>query len=432
MVNNEQCPTCGTELSKVKFNEILAKIKEDERQKSIEQKKKIAESAMILRHQLEQQFEQERQKQREAAEKLAKQEADQQIKKVSAERDAAAKKLKEAEARETEIKKQAEVDKRAAEKLAKEAADKEIKKIASERDATAKKLKDAEAREAQIIKQAQDEADKKRQVELLKQRQVLEKERDSALLKREADFNREREAWQKKVKGMEHQLQKKTANELGDGAEIDLFEELRAEFPRDHITRVQKGQTGADIHFEVLHKGQSCGKIIIDSKNRHSWQNSFVTKLHQDQLEAEAEHAILASTVFPAGKREMCIEGGVIVVSPARVVCIARMLRPVIVAMHVQGLSMKERTGKMSQLYKLITSEPYNRKFSEAGRLTQDLLEVDVHEKKAHDATWKKRGSLAIRLKNVLREIETDVSAVIEGEPGEEGPAAYSVAKVTA
>ena len=84
---------------------------------------------------------------------------------------------------------------------------------------------------------------------------------------------------------MERQIQRKTSQDLGDGAELDLYEILRESFPDDRITRVQKGQPGADIHHEVMYKGQCCGKIVIDSKNRHGWQNAFVTKLRQDQTE---------------------------------------------------------------------------------------------------------------------------------------------------
>ena len=163
-----------------------------------------------------------------------------------------------------------------------------------------------------------------------------------------------------------------------------------------------------------------CGKIIVDSKNRQSWQNGFVTKLRQDQVEAGAEHAILATTVFPAGKKEMCIESGVIVIAPARVVHIVQLLRNAMVAMHVKGLSLQERSSKMTRLYKLITSESYSRKFSEAGKLAEEILELDVQEKKAHDNVWKKRGALATRINNVLREVETDVAAVIEGSDEEE------------
>ncbi len=251
----------------------------------------------------------------------------------------------------------------------------------------------------------------------MEQRQALDKATKLALLKQQSEFNRERESYHKKTQLLENQLQRKTANELGDSGEIDVFDAVRESFDGScgKTTRIPKGQAGADLLHEVFYKGETCGRIIIDAKNRQAWQNTFITKLRQDQIEAAAEHAILATTVFPAGKREMCIESGVIVISPARVVHIVQLLRQAMITMHVKGLSMKERTGKMSRLYQLITSESYAAKFTEANRLTQDILELEVQEKTAHDNVWKKRGALVKRVHNVLREVETEVGAVIEG-----------------
>jgi hypothetical protein len=423
----EQCPLCGTELSKIKFREIQLKLREQEQQQATE----IAHAQATLRQKLEKELKLDFEKQKKAAEIKARAEAEQQLNKVAAERDQAAKKLNEAQEREAGIRKQAELqiakEKQAAEKKANEGAEAKIKKASAERDQIAKKLKDAQDRETEILKKAQEDAEKQRQTELAEQRQALEQDKKLSLLKQDAKFNREREALQKKMQLMDKQLQKKTANELGDGAEIDLYEALRESNSGDRITRIPKGQAGADILHDVLHKGESCGKIIIDSKNRQSWQNGFVTKLRQDQVEAGAEHAILATTVFPAGKKEMCVESGVIVIAPARVVHMVQVLRKAMVAMHVMGLSLKERASKMTRLYKLVTSESYSRKFSEAGQLASDILELDVQEKKAHDNVWKKRGALATRINNVLREVETDVAAVIEGGDENEVPPAFPV-----
>jgi hypothetical protein len=419
---SESCPLCGTELSKTKFIEIQAKIREREQHSLSEQRKKVAEAEATVRHRLEQEFKRELRAEKEAAAKLAKREAEQQIKKIGAERDEATKKVKEAEVREAAIRKQAEQEKQAAAKLAKQQAEEQIKKITTERDQANKKLKEAEEREPEIRKEAQEEAEKKRQKELADQRAALEKDKAMTLLKQQGEFNREREKLQKKVKLMEHQLEKKTANELGDGGEVDVFDSLREAFPGDRITRIKKGQPGADILHEVLHKGQGCGRIIIDSKNHQGWQNGFVTKLRQDQVDAGAEHAILATTAFPAGKKEMCQESDVIVVNPARVVHVTQILRQAMVTMHVRGLSIKERAGKMNRLYNLITSEAYAHKFSEAGRLTQEILDLDVQEKKTHDNVWKKRGAAATRINHVLREIDTEVAAVIEGDEEIETP----------
>src|SRR5262249_3624669 len=158
---------------------------------------------------------------------------------------------------------------------------------------------------------------------------------------------REKDAAQKRVADLERRLQKRTPHELGDGAELDLFETLRDAFPGDHISRVQKGEAGADIHHEGFHNGQCCGLIVIDSKNRQVWQNTFVTKLRRDQLDAVAHHAILATTVFPSGEKELCVRDGVILVSPARTIFVVQLLRASMVRLHIQGLSMKERNAKM-------------------------------------------------------------------------------------
>jgi hypothetical protein len=327
---------------------------------------------------------------------------------------------------EEQFKQELEKQKQAAAKQAKQEAEQKIGKMTVERDQAIKKLKEAEGREADVRKQVLEEAEKRYQKELAQQRQALEKAGGLELLKQQSQFTRERQSYQKKMQGMERQLQKKTANELGEGAEIDVFEQLRDAFQGDRITRISKGEAGADILHEVLHKGQVCGRIVTDSKNHQGWQNGFVTKLRHDQVEAGAEHAILASTAFPAGKKEMCIESDVIVVNPARVVHITQILRQAMVAMHVQGLSMKERNSKMGKLYKLITSEAYSCKFNEAGKLAKDILDLDVQEKNSHETVWKKRGTLATRLRNALREIDTEVAAVIEGEE-ESAPPAFGV-----
>lgn len=201
---------------------------------------------------------------------------------------------------------------------------------------------------------------------------------------------------------------------MGDGAEIDLYETLREAFPEDRITRVAKGQAGADISQEIRHRGHVCGRILIDSKNRQSWHNTYVAKLREDQVAAKAEHAILSTLVFPAGQKELCIEDGVIITSPARVVPIVELIRSAVVKVHLLGLSTTERAGKMDRLYKFITSEAYVRLAREAAKLTDEILEVDVQEQKEHQKTWKNRGKLGIRLKHVLREADTEIGAILE------------------
>jgi len=412
--NLEQCPLCGTELSQTKYREIRAKLKEQDERNSRE----LEDAKLAVHREAEQEFHKKLEQESRAAEKRARAEADKQVQKVIAEKATLSGKLKAAEAQEAEIRKEAQAEiekqKELAAKRAKSEFEEKVKKLALERDEASKKLKDAEAREVEIRKETEEKAEKVWQKELAAQRQALEKDKTNALLKQQSEQNRERESYQKKLRVMEQQLQRKTANELGDGGEIDVFEALRDAFQGDKISRIKKGQPGADILHEVMYKGEVCGRIVTDSKVRQGWQNAYVAKLRSDKVEAKAEHAILATTVFPAGKKNVCIESDVIVASPGLVVHITGLLRQAMITMHVKGLSMRERSNKMSQLYNLITSESYRKKFAEAERLAQDVLDLDVQEKKDHDLVWRKRGTMATRIKGVLRDIEADVAAVIE------------------
>jgi hypothetical protein len=260
------------------------------------------------------------------------------------------------------------------------------------------------------------ELQQKHATELLRQRQVLAKERDTEILRAKAEINREREALQKKLKDVERQVQAKTANQIGEGAEIDLYEALREAFPNDSVKRIKKGESGADIVHEILHKGQSCGKILIESKNCQGWQDAYVTKLRADQRDAGADHSILATTVFKSGKKELYIDSDVIVVSLARAVNVIEILRSSILKMHLLGLSNKERVEKTAKIYKYITSTEYSQRMKGADHLAQNILDLDVDETKAHEKIWEKRGRLVRSIQINLRDIETEISAIVERE----------------
>ena len=270
------------------------------------------------------------------------------------------------------------------------------------------------AAERTKLAQAAAQAEKKLQREIAEVRKILQKDRENALLKKDAEFAREREAMQKKISDMTRQIRKKTPGDFADGAEIDLYDELRAAFPDDHLVRSQRGRTGGTILQEVRYKGAAAGRILIDSTPRSAWQHAFATKLRQAQTETAADYAILSTAVFPAGRKEMFIDSGVIVVAPARVTVLVDVLRRALIAMHVAKLSDAERADKLTDLFRFITSPSFRKKLAEAENLAGEALELDVQEKRAHDHVWKKRGMVLSRIKHVLREIDTDVSAIIE------------------
>jgi hypothetical protein len=261
----------------------------------------------------------------------------------------------------------------------------------TDRLTAAEQAKAAAQNEVQVLK-ASSEAELNRRLQ--EQRELLEKDRIAAVHAEQAKTFDERHRLQIKVQELQRQIEHKTNAELGEGAELDLFEVLKAAFEGDRIRRVAKGTPGADIIHEVVHNGKLCGKIVYDSKNRNNWQNAYTAKLRADQIAEQADHAILSTNTFPRPARQLHRQDSVIVACPARVLAVAEILRGHIVQMHDLRISNEEREEKTAALYAFVTSERCGQLLDSVETLIAKLEEVDVAEKKAHGLTWEKRGML--------------------------------------
>jgi hypothetical protein len=141
----------------------------------------------------------------------------------------------------------------------------EAEAAAHKRIVLAEAAKQAAEREVQAVKVKHEAVMNKR---LQEQREALEKDKEATVLAEQAKTFGERQKLQSAVKDLQRQLAKERADVLGEGAELELFEELKGAFEGDRIRRVPKGTAGADIIHEVLENGKVCGKIVYDSKKR--------------------------------------------------------------------------------------------------------------------------------------------------------------------
>ena len=248
------------------------------------------------------------------------------------------------------------------------------------------------------------------------QAELIEREKQEAVNTVNAKHFEETQRLTGKLEDLARQLERKTANELGEGAEIDLFESLKQEFEGDQIKRVSKGAAGADIIHDVVHGGKVCGRIVYDAKNRNAWRNEYVTKLRQDQIAAEAEHAILSSLKFPADARQLHVQDGVIIANPARVLALVQMLRRHIVQIHTLRLSNVERDSKTDALYEFIRSERCCQLFARIDGHAESLLKLQAQERKAHDATWKRQGTVYRAIQKDGGELSAEIDRIINAQ----------------
>ena len=244
-------------------------------------------------------------------------------------------------------------------------------------------------------------------------REALEKDKANAIGLAQAKHFEENQKWKKLFEDAQRKLESKTAEELGEGAEVDLFEALKAEFPSDMITRVGRGNAGADVMHEVRHNGAVCGLIVYDSKNHGAWRSEHASKLREDQLAAKADHAILSTRKFPSGAQQLHIENGVILANPARAVIVARLLRRQTVQLHTVKASNQERSRKSDEIYAFMTSERFEQFVGTLLNAAKDLDDLQVEERKAHEKTWRRQGEMVAKLKKATSTFDEAVERII-------------------
>jgi hypothetical protein len=255
--------------------------------------------------------------------------------------------------------------------------------------------------------------------DLVSQREILDKAKDDALNAANAKAFEETQKLSLKVNELQRALEKKTNDELGEGAEINLFESLKLEFPDDRITRIAKGSAGADVRHVVISRGKECGTILYDSKNHKAFRWDHVTKLRTDQLADKAEHAILSTHKFPEGTRQLHTHEGVVLANPARVVAIASMIRVHLIHVHTLQLSSIERESKTAALYSFITSEQCAQLMTRIDERASELLEEQVKEKKWHEKHWQKQGEAYRAIQKAKANLENEISSIISAELSE-------------
>jgi hypothetical protein len=219
---------------------------------------------------------------------------------------------------------------------------------------------------------------------------------------------------------MQRKLDQKTAEQLGEGAEVDLYEDLKARFESvgDKIERVGKGKPGADVIHTVKHNGMVCGKIIYDSKNHGQWRYDFAEKLAADKIAEKADHAILSTRKFPEGMKQLDVMDGVILANPARVVALVQVVREHIVKSHTLRMSNEEKALKSAELYAFITSTQYTDLLDRIDTQAQELLDMRVKEQKAHEKMWKDQDILYRSIQKTGGELSNRVDIIL-GTAGE-------------
>jgi hypothetical protein len=158
--------------------------------------------------------------------------------------------------------------------------------------------------------------------ELTQNMKLKSAQNETKLAKLQSDRERDRRHYEAesarlhgKLDDLSRKLEKQSGEQHGSEAELDLFTNLRQAFPHDRIQRITRGVKGADILHEIVEGTAVVGRVVYESKNTTTWQQSFIAQAKKYQTQYKTPNLIVVSRVFPAKQKGFCIVRGIPVVA---------------------------------------------------------------------------------------------------------------------
>lgn len=401
MLNDFQCPYCNTTLTTEKYNQVISKIRTEEKEKVRLLKEK-------LESQIKEHYEQHFAKQRKDIE-TAKTLIEQSRKQLNADRQ----KMKNAV--ETELKqkyeKLYEKDKKEYERRLQN-----VKKSEIDLKQKEKKLRSSLETELKLkfdnrFQQEKQKLDKLRQETEDKEfRWKVEKQEiTSAHEKRQKNL-------EKTIETLKQEAERRTLQEIGDISEERLLDILKKEFPEDLFERFGKGRSGGDVIQIIMNNGQQIGKILYENKNDRNWKNKWIEKIKLDRIAIGTTYAILVTKAFPRDAKHFGIIKGIPVVSPRLLPHISRVIRESIRAIEKQKLSSYEKEEKISMLYTYLNSVDFKSSVQSIGDSIEKLNQIRGKERQDHEKVWTSEEHEMNNLTKHFAKVTTNIEGIIENE----------------
>lgn len=285
----------------------------------------------------------------------------------------------------------------------------QMEQLNKELNEKAQKLRESQEKELDYLKKEKEIKNREAELELTVQKK-LQEEREQY-----AEQIRKQEAERNALKEKDHQMQllelkkqldaqKKLTEEMvrkqeqgsmqlqGEVHEIALEDLLRSTFPFDTVDEVGKGVKGADaIHTIRNSLGQTCGKIIYESKRTKAFSNDWIDKLKHDMRNSQADLAVIVTETMPKNMEHFGMQEGVWICSFSEVKSLSFVLRDSLIKIYAAQASQENKGDKMSMLYAYLTGVEFKQQIEAIVEGFTELQEGIQREKNAMAKIWKER-----------------------------------------
>ena len=231
-----------------------------------------------------------------------------------------------------------------------------------------------------------DEERKSIEIRAVEKETIRFEEREAELKKKIEDATKANDLLRQKLDQGSNQLH-------GEVLELEVENSLTSSYFHDLIQEVPKGVRGADV-IQVVRTatGIEVGKIIWEAKNAASWGKNWIEKLKSDQNDANANVAILVTTVMPKPNTgAFCKIDDIWVISPQLVKPMSEALRHMLLEQYKIKVAEAGKEEKAIELYNFISSPQFDRYIRDVFDTFTAMQKSLAQEKRAMTKIWKAR-----------------------------------------
>jgi hypothetical protein len=137
--------------------------------------------------------------------------------------------------------------------------------------------------------------------------------------------------------------------------------------------------------------GQTCGKIIYESKRTKAFTNEWIEKLKTDMRAQQADVAVIVTEALPRDMDAFGMKDGVWICRFSEVKPIAFLLRDSLLRMHTATVSQENKGEKMQLLYNYLTGTEFRQNIEAVVEGFVSLRDGITREKIQMEKIWKER-----------------------------------------
>jgi hypothetical protein len=373
--NTINCPSCGTEInvSEILVHQAQEGVQKEFKRKLAEQQKQFQqkEDALTLKTQ-------ELEKQQASIDKLVKEKVNVQL---NSQKETLVK----------EIKAQAqEENKSAVETLQKELTEK-TQQVAGLNKAKADILR-LEREKTQLKSEYDLKLEEQLGERIKAERTIIQEQVENTTGLKLKEKEKAIEDLRGEVNNLKRKIEQGSVQAQGEIQELEIERILCENYPNDKITEVKKGARGADVLQLVINpSGSICGKIYYESKRTKNFENNWLQKLRDDNLEIKADVLVIVTETMPDATHHFFFKDGVWICRFSEIRALSLALRFAIVKMFDVAIVQHGKESKMELLYSYLTSQEFHNQLNAIVEGFEGLRKGYDDEKKRAYKTWAER-----------------------------------------